>query len=170
MPTLKTSVAGIDAVNVVEFKKVVERSFPLKRTTEPTVKLVPCTVNVKPSVPALMVAGERPVIPGTTGKLTALEVPPPGFLLNTVINKLPCLMISFAGIKAVNCVELTKVVVRLLPLTRTTELETNRLPLTVSVKLAPPMGASGGERLLMTGTGLVIPSVTELNFAPWIKG
>ena len=40
-------------------------------------------------------------------KATALDVPPPGVGLNTVIWAVPPVEISLAGIEAVNCVLLT---------------------------------------------------------------
>ena len=160
------SVAGIDAVKVVEFKKVVERLFPLNRTTDPTVKPVPFTVSVKPRPPARTVAGEIAVIAGSTGRLTVLETPPPGVGLKTVICKFTRLTRSVLGMIAVSWVELTKVVVRALPLTRTMEPVTNLEPLTVSVKLVPPCGAFGGERLVIAGTGLLTVRFTEPDVPP----
>ena len=60
---------------------------------------------------------------------------------------------SVAGIAAVTCVALTKVVVRVAPFHLTTEPETKLLPLTVRVKAAPPAVALLGTRVVSAGTG-----------------
>jgi hypothetical protein len=60
-------------------------------------------------------------------------------------------------------VVLTNVVVRFAPFHRTTELLMNPLPLTVSVKAAPPAVALEGEIEVMAGTGarglVIVPPV-----------
>jgi hypothetical protein len=61
---------------------------------------------------------------------------------------------------------LTKVVDRSLPFQRTTELETNPLPLTVSVKVAPPAMAVDGDKEVRVGTGLLMANVTALDSPP----
>jgi hypothetical protein len=64
--------------------------------------------------------------------------------------------ISAARIVAVNFVALTNVVVRALPLKRTTESLlrfTKFVPLTVKVKLGPPAMTLVGERVVIVGTG-----------------
>jgi hypothetical protein len=170
VPTLRISVAGIDALNVVELKKVVDRSFPLKRTTDPTTKPVPLTVSAKPTPPALTVAGEILVIDGETVKTTALDTPPPGAGFETVICMRPALAISAAVICAVNCVELTNVVVRLLPLKRTTAVGRNLVPFTVNVKAIPPAVKLGGDKLLTIGTGLLTVRLTVPDCPPLGEG
>ena len=62
---------------------------------------------------------------------------------------------SEAEICAVSCVPLTKVVVLLLPLKRTTELLLKFVPVTVKVKVAPPAEALVGEMPVSVGTGLL---------------
>jgi hypothetical protein len=52
------------AVSSLALTKVVARSCPLKRTTEPGVKLDPLTVSARPALPALLV-GEIEVTTGT---------------------------------------------------------------------------------------------------------
>ena len=86
-------------------------------------------------------------------KVIAPEVPPPGVGLNTVTEGLPAVAMSLAGIAAVNCAVLTKVVVLATPFQRTCELEMNEEPFTVSVKAPPPAVALVGEMELRTGTG-----------------
>ena len=88
-----------------------------------------------------------------------MEVPPPGAGLNTVTVAVPAVTMSAAVIAAVSCVEDTYAVVRLDPFHRTREPLTKLLPLTVSVKAAPPAVADEGLRLVVTGTGLVVVSV-----------
>src|SRR5438552_16680242 len=67
---------------------------------------------------------------------------------------------SLEGMAAVTCVPLTKVVVRAAPFHCTTAPETKLLPLTVSVKAAPPAVALFGTRVVRVGTGLVEVIVT----------
>src|SRR5687767_7538013 len=103
---------------------VVMRSLPLKRTTEPLTKLLPCTVRAKPASPAVAVFWERLVRLGArflTVKSRRAEVLPPGVGLATVIAKTPAACRSARVIAAVNSVLLTKEVLRSLPLKRTTE-------------------------------------------------
>ena len=73
---------------------------------------------------------------------------------------------SVANICAVNLVALTKVVVRLLPLNVKTEPLTKLLPLMVSVKVVPPTVAVVGERVLVTGTGLLTVKSIALEIPP----
>jgi hypothetical protein len=128
VPTVTRSVPRIDAVSWVALIKVVERLTPLKRTTEPAAKPVPLTVSPNPRLPALLVGGEIVLIVGggapvgLTLRLTAELVPPPGVGLKTVIGNVPVTAISAAVIDAVNCVLVTNVVGRGLPLSLTSEL------------------------------------------------
>ena len=73
---------------------------------------------------------------------------------------------SAAGIAAVNWVEKTNVVVRFDPFQRTTEPATKLVPLTVSVKAAPPAVADAGLRLVVVGAGLLIVKVRALEVPP----
>jgi hypothetical protein len=91
---------------------------------------------------ALMVKGEL------------AEVPPPGAGLKTATWAVPADVMSAAVTAACNCVALTNVVVRFAPFHWTTELLMNPLPLTVSVKAAPPAVALVGEIEVIAGTGL----------------
>ena len=95
------------------------------------------------------------MVPLTVRLLTA-DVPPPGAGLKTVIGNTPALTISADVSEAVNCVLLTNVVVRLLPLKRTTEPAKKFVPLTVNVKLIPPAETLVGESVVIVGTGTVV--------------
>ena len=111
--------------------------------------------------PAIAVLGEILVSDGgglVTVKASAVDVPPPGAGVKTVIENVPAEAMSDAGIVAVNCVLLTKVVVRLAPLTRTTEAETKLLPVTVNVNPGLPEFALVGEILANDGCGLLTAS------------
>ena len=68
----------------------------------------------------------------------------------------PLVAMSAAVIAAVNCVALTKVVVRFDPFHWTVEVLTKLVPYTVSVNAAPPAFAELGLRLVVAGTGLLI--------------
>jgi hypothetical protein len=80
---------------------------------------------------------------------------------------------SLAGMAAVNCALLTKVVARDAPFQFTTEPETKPVPLAVSVNAAPPATAVAGETEARTGTGFVDwppppPSPPQLAMRPEI--
>jgi hypothetical protein len=94
-----------------------------------------------------------------TGKRTTLEVPPPG--LDTVMEPVVGAAILAAGTLAVSLLGLRYLVASAFPFQFTTELETNPVPLTVSVKLAP-LGATavGLKGCAMNGTGG--PRITEM--------
>jgi hypothetical protein len=136
------------------------RSKPFHLTTEPDIKFVPLTVRVKAAPPAVAELGLRPVVVGTglSGmlivKVWALEVPPPGEGLNTVTLAVPAVAMSEARIEAVSCVDETKLVLRSKPFHLTTEPEMKLVPLTMSVKAAPPAVAEVGLRFVVVGTGL----------------
>src|SRR5213594_3310464 len=146
------------AVTWAELTKVVERSAPFQRTTDVEMKLLPLTVSVKPAPPAMAEVGLMLVMLGTgfaavIVNVTEFEVPPPGDGLKTVTAALPALAMSLCGIEAVSWPALTKVVERSAPFQRTTDVEMKLLPLTVSVKPAPPAMAEVGFMLVMLGTG-----------------
>ena len=87
--------------------KVVVRSDPFHRTTEPAIKFDPLTVRANPAPPAVALEGLRLVRAGTgfngfIVKVNALEMPPPGAGLNTVTDADPATAMSAAVIDAVN--------------------------------------------------------------------
>jgi hypothetical protein len=64
-------------------------------------KLLPFTVSVKLAPPTRALLGEIVVIAGTglvTGRFIALEIPPPGAGVDTLIEKFPGTRISLAAI------------------------------------------------------------------------
>jgi hypothetical protein len=87
-------------------------------------------------------------------KVWGFEVPPPGAGLKTVMSNVPAAVRSLAGIAAVSCVPLTKVVVRFDPLNCTTEVDTKFVPFTVRVKSRSPTVLLVGEMLVVVGKGL----------------
>jgi len=87
-------------------------------------------------------------------KVIALEAPPPGAGLVTVTAGVPVEAMLAAGMAAVNCVELTKVVATADPPKLTTEAATKFVPLSVSVKAAPPAAVLLGEIVVIVGVGL----------------
>src|SRR5262245_64273918 len=99
-------------------------------------------------------------------KVSALEVPPPGF--TTLTCAVPAALMSVAGIAAVSWVALTNVVLRAAPFHCTTEPETKLLPLTVSVNAGPPAVALLGARVVRPGAGVpaLIVKVSALDVAP----
>ena len=59
------SAAGMLAVNWVPLTKVVVRSTPFQRTTDPATKFAPVTVKLNPAPPAVALPGESCVSVGT---------------------------------------------------------------------------------------------------------
>ena len=123
-----------DAVSWLALTNTVGNPDPFHRTVEPAVNPEPFTVKVNPAPPAGVCGGLRLVIVGT-GAVTVKEAPldktPP---LLTATVKTPSELMKLAGIAAVNCVALTKVVETGSPLHITTELAVKPDPLTVRVK------------------------------------
>ena len=91
-----------------------------------------------------------------TVKLTALELPPPGIGLVTVMDGLPDAAISAAVIDAVNLLELTRVVTLTLLFKFTVAPLMKFDPFTVNVNAGPPCGSVLGEIELIIGTGLLM--------------
>lgn len=111
---------------------------------------------MKAAPPKTAVAGESEVNAGTgllIVKVAVLDEPPPGAGLVTCTGAVPAVAISDAGTEAVSCVELTNVVVRLLPFQLATELDTKPEPFTVRVKAGPPAVELFGESVLIAGVG-----------------
>jgi hypothetical protein len=84
----------------------------------------------------------------------AVDVPPPGVGVKTVTEAVPVAAMSLARICAVSLVLLTKVVVRVLPFHRTTDVATKFDPVAVSVNAPLPTAAVLGMMELRVGTGL----------------
>ena len=76
--------------------------------------------------------------------VSALDVPPPGVGLKTVTDAVPAVAMSLAGTAAVNCVALSNVVTKPTPFHLTAEALMKFVPVTVSVKAAPPAVAEEG--------------------------
>src|SRR5882724_2114757 len=168
-----TSLAGMAAVSRVLLTKVVVRFEPFTCTTDAGTKLVPLRVNVNAPLPAMTLSGERPERVGCglgpellTARLSVADVPPPGAGFATETERVPAEATSVAGMAAVSCVPLTNVVVRLAPLTRTTEPAMKPLPVRVKVKAAPPTETLAGEIFESEGSGLLIVSVKAVEVPP----
>ncbi len=107
--------------------------MPFQFTTEEPLKPVPVTVMTKPELPAIALPGLSDVIVGAedeTFSVMLFDVLPPSV---TVMLNEPAVVSELAGITAVSCEELTKVVVSAVPLKFTTELFVKLEPETVSV-------------------------------------
>jgi hypothetical protein len=156
VPADAISLAGTAAVSCVELTYVVVSAVPFQFTTELETKFVPVTVSVKAAPAAVAELGESIVtvgIPTLTVKDAADEVPPASVTVTLIV---PPPAMSLAGTAAVSCVELTYVVVSAVPFQFTTELETKFVPVTVSVKAAPPAVAVEGESVVTVG----VPTLT----------
>ena len=133
-------------------------------------KFVPTTLRVNPGPPTAADTGLMLESVGTglitafVVNVSALEVPPPGAGVFTVTLAVPALATSEARMEAVNCVGLTKFVVRTAPFQRTLEPLTKFEPLTVSVKAASPAVFEVGLSEIKAGEGLT--TVRERLFCP----
>ena len=168
-PLLAMSVAGMAAVNCVALPKVVVRALPFHRTVEPFTKPLPFTIKVNAAPPVVAEFGFNVVMPGVgllMVKVAAAEVPPPGAGLFTVTLAVPAVAMSLAGMAAVNCVALPKVVVRGLPFHCTVEPFTKPLPLTVNVNAVPPAVTAFGLKVVIVGAGLLIVNVRLFEVPP----
>src|SRR5262245_104065 len=88
--------------------------------------------------------------------VSALEVPPPGLGLKTVMLAVPASLTSLAWMLALSCELLTKVVFRFELRKRTIDPVRNPEPFTVSEKFGLPAATDAGVIELMTGTGLLM--------------
>ena len=132
-------------------------------------KFVPVTVNVKLVPPAPAEVGFMDATVGEglpTVKVSALEVPPAGVGVETVTGTVPLVAMSAAVICACSWVLDTKVVGRALPFQCTVESETKFVPLTVSVKPAPPTTAELGFMDAAVGEGLPMVKVSVFEVPP----
>ena len=145
------------------------RFEPSNFTVEADTKFVPFTVIVNCESPTVFDVGEMLVVVGTgllTVKAWALDVPPPGVGLKTVILNVPAVVRSLAGMVAVSWVADTYVVVLEEPSNFTTEDETKLVPLTVIVNSASPTVLKVGDIDAVVGTGLFTVNVCALDVPP----
>lgn len=144
------------ALSCVLLMKVVVRSEPFTWTTDAGMKLLPLRINVNPPLLATTVSGERLVKVGSGLRTSKLRdhTPPPGGGFATDTERNAAEAVSLAGMAAVSCVLLTKVVVRLEPFTWTTDAGMKLLPLRVMVTEPLPAMTVSGERLVRVGSGL----------------
>ena len=89
-------------------------------------------------------------------KVRVPEVPPPGVGVKTVTERVPAVAMSAAAMVAWSWVAETYVVGRAAPFQRTSEVLTNRVPVTVRVNAGPPAVVAVGARLAFVGTGLLM--------------
>ena len=118
---------------------------------------MPVNVSNVEALPATKDTGVSDVIPGTglvTLSKKGLELPPLGCGFTTTIGSAPELATSVASTATAKVVELTKPVLRLMPLTDTEDTETKLFPVTKSVKLPVPAVTPEGESDVICGTGL----------------
>jgi hypothetical protein len=184
VPELAMSAAVIAAVNCVALTNVVVRALPFHCAVDPLMKLVPVNVIVNAAPPAPVDVGEIEVSVGTgfdalIVKVSEFEVVPTGSPcrrafappetsdgLKTTTDAVPTLAISVAGTAAVNCVALTKVVVRFAPFHCTIAVFSKLLPFTVSVNAGPPAIAEFGASEESVGTAVVTLKKTWLDVPP----
>src|SRR5438876_1305741 len=152
------SEAEIAAWSWVALPNVVVRSAPFQRTTDEPMQLLPVTVSVNAAPPATAVLGDREVSVGlgfgaVIVNVCGLDVPPPGAGVNTVTEAVPAVAMSAVVICAVSCVLLPNVVARWLPFHCTMDELMKFVPVSASVKAAPPATTLLGDSELSVGLG-----------------
>jgi len=147
--------AGTAAVNCVALTKLVTSAAPFQFTVAPDTKPMPLTVSVKAVPPAVAEVGLKLVMIRLVliWKDCDLEATLPGLITVTLAGT--AVAIKLAGTAAVNCVALTKLVTSAVPFQFTVAPDKKPVPLTVSVKAAPPAVAEAGLRLVMVSEGLI---------------
>jgi hypothetical protein len=139
---------------------VVVRFAPPHCTCDVAKKPLPVNVSVSAPDAAFADAGKIEASVGAGFGVmvneTLEEVPPPGAGFTTVTAAVPVEARSVARIAAVNCVELTNVVVRFAPLHFTCDVEMNPLPSRVNVNAPELIAAADGWMPDRTGAGLAV--------------
>jgi len=159
VPEVLRSAAVIAAVNCAELTYVVARFDPFHCTCDDGRNAVPVTLSVNPPEPATAAVGAMTVADGAgfpIVKLRLADVPPPGAGLLTVTAAIPALARSVAVTAAVNCVELTYVVVRAALFQNTCDAAVKPPPVTVKVSDPALMVADTGMIEASTGSGLLV--------------
>jgi hypothetical protein len=113
--------------------------------------------------------GESELIVGRglfTVKFEPAEAPPPGAGFVTTTGKVPAVAISAAVTATVTCVAFTNVVVLAAPPNVALAPLTKFVPLTVSVKAAPPAVALVGESEVIVGAGLLTVKLVAADVPP----
>src|SRR5215471_16720886 len=130
---------------------------------DPLTKFEPVAVSVNAGPPTVAALGEMLVSDGpelVTVKVSDPDVPLPGVV--TVMESEPGVLVSLAVSVAVNCVPLTNVVVRVAPLTWTTDVLTKFAPVAVRVNGPFPAMAEVGE--IAVSVGMVAVTVRASGF------
>lgn len=156
VPAVSRSVAGRIAVNCAALTKVVPRDELSNCTTDEETNPDPFTVRVSAVSPTKALAGTMFDVEGRglfTVNGSALDSPPPGRGLNTVMLNVPAVSRSDASIEASTRSLLTRRVTLSDPLNRTTEPAMNPVPFTVMVNASSRTVLLVGDRLVMVGTG-----------------
>jgi hypothetical protein len=167
LPAEPISAAAIAAVTCVPLTKVVGRLDPFTCTAEPFTKFEPFTVRVKAPLPATTVAGDKLESDGVgllTVKASDVLVPPPG--VDTVTDKSAAVDSVVAGIVALNCPVLTKVVLRFDPLIWIADVLAKFVPVAVRATALLPANAVVGEIPVRVGATDVMMKFSVLEVQP----
>jgi hypothetical protein len=156
VPAVAIRLADTVAVSCVALTKVVVSTPPFHWTCEAWTKPVPVTVSVKSAVVAVVDAGLRAVAVGVgllIGRVSEFDKTPPE--VTTMVAE-PAVAIRLAVTEAVSCVALTTLVVSAVPFHWIAAPARNPVPVTVSVKVAPPAVAEAGLRVVMAAGALIV--------------
>ena len=146
-PCTAIRVAATDAVIWFASTNVVDRAVPFQKTVVPAVNPPPFTVRLKAGPPAVADEGERPL--STRGACVITNDSGVGEIwpgADTLTEAVPANAIRLAGIAAVSCVALPKVVDTAEPFHVTAVLAVNPEPFTVSVNPGLPDTTVAGDR------------------------
>lgn len=122
------------------------------------------TVTVKPDVVTVKAPCACDAL--SIEKVSDVLAPPPGAGLKTATLAVPTAAKSAAGIVAVNCVALTRVVALVEPFQRTVAPETKPPPVTVKRTLAEPVAADIGDRPVIVGIAFGFVGATDTVMVP----
>ncbi len=155
VPTEAIKLAGTVAVSCPALTKLVLRDAPFQVTTVAVVKPEPLAVRVNAGPPATAVLGEMLVSVSAGALMVKISVFEVWLLLFALIEAEPASAIRFAGTVTEIWPELIDSVERDWPFQKMPVLESNAVPLTVSVNEGPPAVADGGKRLVSVRAGLI---------------
>lgn len=159
VPTAAIRLAGTAAVSWLALTNVAVSAVAPHLALAPATKFVPLIVRVKAAPPAAAELGFKLVMVGGGGMMVNVDPAEVPAVVVTVTLAVPAAAIRPAGTAAVSWLALTNVVVNAVVPHLTVAPGTKFVPLTVSVKAAPPAFAELGLRLVMVDGGVLMVNV-----------
>jgi hypothetical protein len=166
VPAVAIRLAGTAAVSLVVLTNVVTSAVVPHFAIAPAAKPVPLIVSVKAAPPAFAELGFRLAMVGARGLMVNVDPADTPPVVVTVTLAVSAVAIRLAGTAAVSWLALTSVVVSAVAPHVTVAPATKCVPLTVSLKAAPPAVAELGLRLVMVGGGRLMVNVAPADVPP----